>query len=812
LQCARRRLAPANRFLGLCTVSMWIALRHAVICGLVGTALAAASAGVWHLLADGATNSSAWNGVVFAVICCGALCGLVGGTMSLMHQAALRRLQAHAALPVTPAIKRRPRNPLRARISADERWDLIRRELCQLLRRSRRALRGRPVYEVLHPEDYGLLDGALRRARASARPQIVRCRFLVPLDAPQGVYARTTFRSDTELLPPLDPASFRHVRMRIGFRLGPPGRDGHFLLEVVDQSPRVEMQVEIERARLDGRQVRTRLRSVKSDLERLKESYRELYHNAPVMYFRLGVDGRLIAFNDTLIRTLGWRRAEFTGRSYADLLAPASGQPQSGSVAVTVGQPPFEEGEVETHWRKQDGTVLDVWVRTVADRDEQGAVVRYRSAAIDLTEQNRLAKELRVRRDELEEKNRQLMTINTELEEFTYVVSHDLREPLRTLKSYGTRLFDECSAQLGVDGFQYINHLITASRRLELLIDDLLDLSQAGRITRSFEAFDLMEAAATARKDLGDLMQRQNATVEIEAALPRVIGDRSRIRQLLTNLIANGLKYNKSPNPEVVVGARVQPGPNGASEVRVWVHDNGIGIDPAHHKQIFGMFRRLHQPGSEYEGTGAGLAICKRIVETHGGRIWVESQPGQGATFFFTLPITPAVTAAGSQRPARTARPGEGTAPADAARPRANPVPAAAPETGGTHVVLVEDDADHAFNIERHSRRAGLVFTAFTTAEDAWEYLQGHQPDLMLFDINLPGMNGIELCTQVRKVAGLRDAPIVLFERDQSPERQAELHAAGADFLLSKDLLATPAVWHQRLQEIVEQIRQPQPS
>jgi PAS domain S-box-containing protein len=781
-------------------VAIRIALRHAVVCSLAGTALAAVIAGASPFLAGFDFEIIPF---AMALVCSGLACGLVGGVFSLTQQAALRRLRPPATNPpptAVPVKRPRRRNPLRARLSDDGRWQLVRAELCHLIRRSRRSLRGRPMFDVVHPEDYRLVDRALEHARTNGQARIVRCRLLVALDVPHGSFARTTFRSDTQLLPPLDPAALRHVRMRLRYRPATSKREAHFLLEIIDLSPSVEMQEQVDHARLESRHARSRLRSVKSDLERLKESYRELYHNAPVMYFRLGIDGRLIAFNDTLIRKLGYRRGELAGQSYADLLEPESGK----RPALPLGQPPFEEGEIETHWRRQDGTVLDVWIRTVADRDEQGDVVRYRSAAIDLTEQNRLAGELRVRRDELEEKNRQLMTINTELEEFTYVVSHDLREPLRTLKSYGTRLFEECSAQLGVDGFQYINHLITASRRLELLINDLLTLSQAGRVTRTTEPFDLMEAAATARKDLGDMMQRYNATVEIEPSLPRVVGDRYRITQLLTNLIANGLKYNRSPQPAVAVSARMQPGPNGP-EVRVSVHDNGIGIDPAHHKQIFGMFRRLHEPDSEYEGTGAGLAICKRIVETHGGQIWVESEPGQGATFYFTLPST--LVSGATQRGGRLPSPDDVAIPAS--RPRANPVPVEQPEVGGIHAVLVEDDADHAYNIQRHSRRLGLTFSSFTSAEEAWDYLQSHQPELMLFDINLPGMNGIDLCKRVRTVPALRETPIVLFERDQSLERKAELHAAGADFLLSKDLLATPTVWHQHLQAIVDKVRQP---
>src|SRR5262249_13579195 len=145
-------------------------------------------------------------------------------------------------------------------------------------------------------------------------------------------------------------------------------------------------------------------------------------------------------------------------------------------------------------------------------------------------------------------------------------------------------------------------------------------------------AFDLGEAVSVVLADLADLIHRKGAQVRIEGTLPSVAGDRERIAQLLANLISNGLKYNQSVPPVVVIGTLL-----GNGNVTLFVRDNGIGIAPQYHAQIFRLFRRLHRR-DEYEGNGAGLAICKKIVEAHGGRIWVESEVGRGATFYFTLP------------------------------------------------------------------------------------------------------------------------------------------------------------------------------
>jgi PAS domain S-box-containing protein len=766
-------------------------LWYALMCSIGGAALAATASAAYQLL-DGNLDLAA---LAAAALLGAVASGVTGGMLSGLYQRRLRRLRGRAA-DSTP-----PYTPLRARISRSRRWVAISPALSQVLRRSVKSLRGRPIAQTLHPEDQAAVEQALQRAHDTGRPQTVRCRLVVALDAPNGAYARTTFRSDTDLLPPLNPASFRHVRLRVAFR-----PDGQFACRIFDLSPEVDRVRELAQSRREAERARRKLQRVEKDLNRLKQSYHELYHHAPVMYFRLDVAGRLVAFNDLLLRNLGYRREELAQHSYADLLEPGP----DGHGALPQRQPPFEVGQGEARWRTRKGGVIDVWIRTVADRDEHGRVVRFRSAALDLTDKVRLNNELRARGDELERTNQRLKAINSELEGFTYVVSHDLKEPLRTLQTYSQRLAEEYSAQLGTDGFQYIHHLIKASQRLGHLIDDLLNLSQAGRMARSAQAFDLFEAVATARQDLTDLLQRKQATVLTEGSLPRVVGDRHRITQLLTNLITNGLKYNQSPQPEVVIAARVQREAGRAPEVVVSVRDNGIGIDPAYHQQIFGMFRRLHQP-DEYEGTGAGLAICKRIVEAHGGRIWVESQPGQGATFYFTVPECPAAAGAAAAPAGRLPPPVNGLPRPEPVRPRPGRA-AAAP--AGPHVVLVEDEEASAGIIQDFGRRSGLAITWFETAEDAWAYLQGHRPALLLFDINLltSHIDGVELCRRVRTLPALRDTPVALFERDQDPERLAELRAAGADFFLNKDrLLPNYAAWRKQLQEILKQSRVPLP-
>ncbi len=422
------------------------------------------------------------------------------------------------------------------------------------------------------------------------------------------------------------------------------GQPLHLRCHVLDVTDRVRTERELLGRTRELSEANDRLRQINQDLQRLKESYRDLYHHAPVISFSLDGRGRFVAFNETMLRVLGYARDELLGQPYSRLLAPAARDHFLADPGAM--QRP---GEIETQWVQRDGTVIDVWVGTTTSKDDQGGFVRSRSAARDVTDRNRLARALQAKAEELGRANAQLRRINQELEEFTHVVSHDLKEPLRTLEAFSNFLAHDYGCALGPEGQEYINHLIQASRRLGALIDDLLTLSRAGRVINAPRPFSWDEAVGNVRADLHDLIGRKGATVRVEGPLPPAVGDPERVGQLLENLVSNGLKYNPGPRPEVVIGS-AGARPNGDGQlgvVTLFVRDNGVGIDPAYHEQIFRMFRRLHRR-DEVEGTGAGLAICKKIVEAHGGRIWVESEPGRGATFYFTLPAAPPRPAAGA--------------------------------------------------------------------------------------------------------------------------------------------------------------------
>jgi PAS domain S-box-containing protein len=598
----------------------------------------------------------------------------------------------------------------------------------------------------------------------------------------------------------------RHVAMDVLTRYTDEGKVLHFRCYFVDISDRVRAEQEVRRRTDELSAANDRLRKINQDLERLKESYSDLYHRAPVMFFSLDAKGLFATFNETLLTTLGYARDDLWKQPYTVLLPPSlisNGEPggQNHPSSLTPHHSPLtREGDVESRWQKNDGAVIDVWIRSVPILDDQGQFVRSRSAALDVTERNRLANELRARGDELERANADLRLINRELEEFTSVVSHDLKEPLRTLQAFSGFLAEDYSRQLGPDGFQYISHLVQASRRMGALIDDLLTLSGAGKITDDLETFDLNEIVATVRRDLADLMARKEADLIVEGSLPIVVGDPPRITQLLANLVGNGLKYNTNPKPKVFIGQASgvkSSGPAlngfhkvGFKPVTLYVRDNGIGIDPRYHEQIFGIFRRLHQP-EEYEGTGAGLAICKKIVEAHGGQIWVESALGKGSTFYFTLPRAPEEMIGDRDSKVED---GESRILAD----RSSILDS---RSSVPHILLVEDMPEMGLIVQKLSQRAGHRLVWRKTAEEAWDYLQTEHPDLLLLDIHLPGMSGVDLCRRLQ--AAGKDLAIALFT--QGDQDEAWVREIGARFNLSKDLLCRPEAWLARLEEMIDE-------
>jgi PAS domain S-box-containing protein len=322
---------------------------------------------------------------------------------------------------------------------------------------------------------------------------------------------------------------------------------------------------------------------------------------------------------------------EVVGRTDADLFAP-----DEAAALMAAKRQVLETGaEVRrAFWLTSNGqrVFLDCYYEPV--RDAAGNVIGVGGASVNLTEQKRAE-------EALQKAAKELARSNEDLQQFAYVASHDLREPLRTISGFLKLLQERYAPQLDAKAREYIGYSVDGATRMSNLIRDLLEYSRAGRKTDELRPVDARQALAGALASLRTAVQEAGATVTHDE-LPTVHGDPTQLTQLFQNLVGNAIKFRHAERPcQVHVAAAEQQGG--------WVfsvRDNGIGIPPDQADRIFVIFQRLHTR-EQYAGTGIGLAICKKIVERHGGRISVESKPGEGSTFFFTLPEPPAAGMAG---------------------------------------------------------------------------------------------------------------------------------------------------------------------
>jgi len=269
------------------------------------------------------------------------------------------------------------------------------------------------------------------------------------------------------------------------------------------------------------------------------------------------------------------------------------------------------------------GQLMDAFNQMLSQIEERDTALQ--SAKDDLEHRvHARTHELRVANDELLQSNR-------ELDDFAYVASHDLKEPLRGIHNYSMFLLEDYAGKLDDDGRSKLETLMRLTRRMEVLIDSLLQYSRLGRIDLTMEEVDLNELVAEVLENLDANFKTEQVEVTVPRPLPTVLGDRVQLGEIFHNLIVNGVKYNESQRKRIEIGYRDSQPPV------FFVRDNGIGIPDKHFDAIFRIFKRLHARDKYGGGTGAGLTIVKKIVERHNGSIWVESTPGEGTTFHFTL-------------------------------------------------------------------------------------------------------------------------------------------------------------------------------
>jgi PAS domain S-box-containing protein len=339
----------------------------------------------------------------------------------------------------------------------------------------------------------------------------------------------------------------------------------------------------------------------------------------------LELDGTITSWNRGAETMYGYAASEAIGQ-HISLVVPTSHLDEAREVIDQVARGQLVS-VLETVRRRRDGALIDVAMSASPIRDKSNVVVGAASMTWDITQRKRADKTLKQYALELERSNQ-------ELEQFAYVASHDLKEPLRMVASYTNLLAEEYEERLDLKAGKYIQYAADGARRMSALIDDLLDYSRVGRTDEPFEATPLDVVLQHVLDDLRACIEESDARVEVTDQLPAVRGNPTRLRQLFQNLIGNALKF-RHPDRRADVRIGCQQRGN------MWelsVQDNGIGIDPEFHERIFQVFQRLHTV-DEYPGTGIGLALCKKIVEQHGGEIRVSSDASQGTVFRFTLPI-----------------------------------------------------------------------------------------------------------------------------------------------------------------------------
>jgi len=359
------------------------------------------------------------------------------------------------------------------------------------------------------------------------------------------------------------------------------------------------------------------------------------------------LDGIITSWNPAAQRHYGYTAEEVRGKSISLLIPPE--QPDELPEILQH----LRRGEVPKHTEtvrmRKDGSRVQVSLSVSPLKGTDGRVIGAASIARDITERKRSQMALETQAQELAEANAFLSRSNRDLDEFAYVASHDLREPLRGIHNYATFLLEDYADKLDAEGRLKLETLRRLSKRMDTLIDALLQFSRVGRTELAIQRTNLQQVLDGVLDLLRIRLEEQGVEIRVPTPLPAVVCDRVRIGEIFENLIVNAVKYNDKPERWVEIGMapsasdRPEPAAGAGKRPRTkpptvfYVRDNGIGIPERHREIVFRIFKRLHGRDKFGGGTGAGLTIVKKIVERHGGRIWIESIPGEGTTFFFTL-------------------------------------------------------------------------------------------------------------------------------------------------------------------------------
>jgi PAS domain S-box-containing protein len=473
-----------------------------------------------------------------------------------------------------------------AHVDLDGRFLRVNRSLCEMFGYPESELIGRSVKDISHPDDRDVTDGQRERVRSG--------------ELESAHFEKRYLRGDGGVL---------WVDLAIAL-VRAPGGEPLYEIAIFDD---ITERKDAERA-----------------LRKSEERFRSLTQISSDWYWEQDDKFRLTFMSGRMGERTGLDPSSYLGRQRWD--TPALNLTEDDwrrHREQLVRHEPFHDFEMQrpnegggTRWVSLSGEPLF---------DEDGRFAGYRGVGKDITERKRAEEDLRRAHADLERKATELERSNSELEQFAYVASHDLQEPLRMVSSYTQLVLRRYGERLDGDAKEFMAYVVDGAARMKQLIEDLLAYSRVGTRGKEFKPVPVETAVRRAINNLRAALEETGASITYDA-MPTVEADDVQLAQLFQNLMGNALKFRSASVPRIHVAVKEQ-----ADEWEFAVQDNGIGIEPQYFDRIFMVFQQLHTKG-EFPGTGIGLAICKKVVERHGGRIWVSSKPGEGSTFHFTLP------------------------------------------------------------------------------------------------------------------------------------------------------------------------------
>jgi len=396
-------------------------------------------------------------------------------------------------------------------------------------------------------------------------------------------------------------------------------------LELVEYRDHLEELIEKRTKELEtiNRELKIEVKKrkkISDSLKSSKENYRSIFENTGTATLIIQEDDSISMVNTEFEKFSGYTKKEILGSFWTKLVEKDDLDRMIKYHRLRIKDPKSVPNQYEFQYVTKNGKTGDAYM-TISKLPGEN---QYIASVLDITSRKKVEKEIN-------NLNKRLKLSNAELEQFAYIVSHDLQEPLRMISSFTKLLERDYKSKLDDNADDYINFIIDGVLRMQQLINDLLEYSRVKSVMAEHEHVDLEKILGTSLKNLQLALEENNAQITYDP-LPEADVNPSMIGQVFQNLISNAIKYRSEEDPEIHISCMEKD-----QELILSVKDNGIGISPKNLGRIFTIFQRLHTR-DEYEGTGIGLAITKKIIDQHGGRIWVESKLDKGSTFYFTFP------------------------------------------------------------------------------------------------------------------------------------------------------------------------------